>query len=83
MSNGVPEPGEGGPEAPPGLHALFALVYTIAWLVTALAALLFDLDSLLEETWLVWSSVALLLASIFVLAREMGFLSAPPGKKRP
>ncbi len=83
MSNGVPEPGEGGPEAPPGLHALLALVYTVAWLVTALVALLFGLRSLLDVTWLIWSSVALLLAAIVVLAKEMGFLSAPPGQKRP
>ncbi len=83
MSNGVPEPDEGGPEAPPGLHAVLALVYTVAWLATALVALLFGLGSLLEKTWLIWSSVAFLLAAIVVLAREIGFLRAPPGRKRP
>lgn len=77
MSNGTPETFEGGPEGPPSLLAILALVYSIAWIVCAFVSLLFGLTFLTSRLWLLLASIALLAASIGVIAREMGVFRGP------
>ena len=82
MSNGTPEPFEGGPQGPLGPTVLLALGYTVLWVLGAFASLFLDLSALLRMKWVLWLSVALLLASLFVLAREMGFLGRSADRRR-
>ena len=82
MSNGTPDPREGGPEGPPGPIVVGALVYIVLWILGAFASLFVDMSVLVRVQWLFWLSIALLLASLFVVAREMGFIGPHAGPRR-
>ncbi len=80
MSNGTPEPFEGGPQGPLGPLAVLSLLYSILWIVAAGAALIFDLSFLTSRTWLVTTSAVLLAVSLVILAKEMGLFE---GRTKP
>ena len=74
MSEGTPEPFEGGSKRLPAWLVALALGYTVAWILGAFTSLFFDWTHLREHRWIVWTSIALLTLSILILAREMGFI---------
>ena len=81
MSNGTPEPFEGGPQGAPPWFAIFALVYTVAWILAAVALVFSASRYLKEYEWIVWASIVLLAVSMFILAREVGFIGPYRGSR--
>ena len=57
---------------------VLALGYTVAWILGAFLSLYFDWPYLREDSWIWWTSIAVLAVSVYILAREMGFIGRRP-----
>jgi lipopolysaccharide export LptBFGC system permease protein LptF len=78
MGEGTSGPSNGEARGTPLWLGVFALCYTVAWILGAFLSLYFDWPFVRENSWIWWTSIAVLAVSVSILAREMGFFGTRP-----